>query len=256
MTTEKTWKYWTLRSLIAVLLLSLFWVGNLIWFKPFSIRHFYDRAFVELAFNDPELTTSLGIPVLYDMSKDELTDVSDQRQWDNFNRIKENYETLMSYNFKSQSTANQLNTKILGWFLKNQIDGEPYFYHSYPVNQMSGVQSQLPSFLENSHKLRNKSDVEAYISRLTKFGRKFEQVIEGLKIRQGQNIIPPKFIIARVLSEMNGFIGETEPDPIHSNILYTNFDTKIDKIGELTDEEKQQYKQRVAEAIGQDVFKA
>jgi hypothetical protein len=116
MTTEKTWKYWTLRSLIAVLLISLFWVGNLIWFKPFSIRHFYDRAFVELAFNDPELTTSMGIPVLYDMSKDELTDVSDQRQWDNFNRIKENYKTLMSYNFKSQSTANQLNTKILGWF--------------------------------------------------------------------------------------------------------------------------------------------
>ncbi len=256
MTTEKTWKYWTLRTLIAVLFISLFWVGNLIWFKPFSIRHFYDRAFVELAFNDPELTTSMGIPVLYDMSKDELTDVSDQRQWDDFNRIKENYKTLMSYDFKSQSTANQLNTKILGWFLKNQIDGEPYFYHSYPVNQMSGVQSQLPSLLENSHKLRNKSDVEAYISRLTKFGAKFEQVIEGLKIRQEKNIIPPKFIIARVLSEMNGFIGETEPDPIHSNILYTNFDTKIDKIGELTDEEKQQYKQRVAEAIGQDVFKA
>ncbi|MGI9550818.1 MAG: DUF885 family protein, partial [Aurantibacter sp.] len=205
---KRTWKFWVGRTLLALILLAAGWLINLIWFRPLNIRHFYDRVFVEVALNDPELVTSLGIPVLYDWSKDELTDVSDAKQWEDFNKIKKDFATLQRYDFEDQSKENQLNTKIFGWFIETQLESEPYFYHGYPVNQMFGVQSNLPSFMESSHQIRDKSDIEAYIARLSLFDTKFDQVLEGLKIREEKGIIPPKFVIQRVLDEMKGFIGE------------------------------------------------
>ncbi|MFT6135923.1 MAG: hypothetical protein ACJAZM_002424 [Cyclobacteriaceae bacterium] len=120
--------------------------------------------------------------------------------------------------------------------------------------------------MESSHKLRDKSDVEAYITRLSKFDTKFNQIVEGLKIREEKGIIPPQFVIDRVLSEMSGFVGKNESmtinlevideDPIKSNILFTNFDDKVAQIEELTDEEKEAYRNQVATEIRTTVFDA
>ncbi len=268
MAKKRTWKFWTSRSILIIIVIGLLWLANLIWFRPFNIKHFYDKVFVQLALESPELTTSMGIPVLYDMSKDELDDISDAKQWESFNTMKEDYETLMSYNFERQSETNQLNTKILAFYLEGLIEGEPFFYHGYPVNQMGGVQSSLPSLMENSHKLRDKSDAEAYIARLSKFDIKFGQLIETLKISESKGIIPPQFVIERVLDEMNGFIGikKTSTDsiqdshetlsPVKSNILFTNFESKIDKLDDLSQEEKDTLKEQVEEEIGTTVFGA
>ena len=262
---KRTWKYWFGRTILVILLLGLIWLVNLIWFRPFNIRLFYDKAFLEIAIENPEVVTSLGIPVLYDMTKDELTDVSDAKLWEEFENTRKNLETLKSYDFESQSKDNQLNTKIMQWYLESQVEAEPYFYHDYPVNQLFGVQSNLPSFMESAHKLLDKSDVEAYIARLSKFDTKFDQVLEGLKLREQKGIIPPKFVIERVLEEMKGFTGqngvekinlELNPGPVRENILYTNFESKVALIDELSAEEKESYKQQVEEEVRTTVFDA
>ncbi|MGB6037556.1 MAG: DUF885 domain-containing protein, partial [Cryomorphaceae bacterium] len=264
----RTWKFWTSRSIGIILLLGIFWCINLIWFRPFNISHFYDKIFIKMALTSPEMTTSMGIPVLYDLSKDELDDISDAVQWESFNDAKEAYETLMSYDFDSQSEANQLNTKILAYYLEQQIAGEPFFYYGYPVNQLFGIQSSLPSLMENAHKLRDESDAEAYITRLSKFKHKFDQLIDNLKIQEEKGIIPPVFVIDRVLDEMNGFIGLKKSDtdttaafqettsPVRSNILYTNFATKIDTLDNLSSEQKEVLKNRVEEEVETTVFSA
>ncbi|NOT75755.1 MAG: DUF885 domain-containing protein [Cyclobacteriaceae bacterium] len=265
MRTKISWKKIILRSLLVIFILFAGFVINLIWFKPFSIRLFYDKIFVEFALTDPETVTQLGIPVLYGMSKDELTDVSDKKQWETFNQFKEDLEILKSYDFESQSPANQLNTQILQWFLTTQAESEPYFYHDYPVNQMFGVQNNLPSFLESAHKLRDASDADAYIARLSKFDTKFDQVLEGLKIRESKGIIPPRFVIDRVLSEMKGFTGqgkekinleEGQPNPIQTNILFANFKNKIDTLKDISDADKKELISRVEKEMQQTVFPA
>ena len=266
MAKKRNWKFWVSRTLLSLFLIAAIWVINLIWFRPFNVRHFYDKAFIQLALRSPETVTALGVPVLYDWSKDELDDVSDEKLWEDFNWTKEQLTTLRSYNFDRQSPENQLNTKILDWFLTAQVEGEPFFYHNYPVNQMFGIQSNLPSFMEDAHKIRNKSDVEAYLSRLSKFDTKFEQVLEGLKIREEKGIVPPKFVSERVLDEMKGFIGQEEridersleedPGPIRGNILYSNLATKVDSLDNLSEEEKTAFKQEAEEIIGSTVFSA
>ncbi|TXE06470.1 DUF885 domain-containing protein [Algoriphagus aquimarinus] len=263
---KRTWKFWTGRTLLTLLILGGLWLTNLIWFRPFNINHFYERVFVELVLNSPEITTQLGIPIVYDWTKDELDDISDDKQRENFNKSKEDYETLLSYNYDNQSPENQLNTDILGYYMKmNTVEAELFFYHNYPVNQMFGIQSGLPSMMVSAHKLNDVSDIQAYISRLSKFETKFSQLIEGLKIRESKGIITPEFINIILLNEMKGFVGlktdslgksTTKPNAVTSNILYTNFETKVDLLENISEEEKTKHKKEVADAIEMVVFPA
>lgn len=255
---KHTWKFWVSRTFLVIFTLGAFWLINLIWFKPFSIRHFYDKVFVELALDSPELTTQLGIPVIYDWYKDDLDDISIAKQKEGFDKLKDDYATLMSYDFDSQSEANKLNTKILAFYFKGAIDGESFLDYGYPVNQMFGVQSDLPSMMESAHKLEDKSDIEAYISRLSKFDVKFDQLLERLKVSESKGIIPPKFIIKQVVDQMNGFIGAAAnaSSAVKANILYTNFEMKVDKLTEISKEDKVDYKKQVANEISKTVFPA
>lgn len=247
---KRTWKFWSSRIILALLLAGAVWLVNLIWFRPVNIRNFYDKVFVKYALSSPELITQLGIPVLYNLTKDRLDDVSDTRLRKDFLQRKKDYNTLLSYDLSSQSQANHLNTEILGSYLKGVVDGEAFFYHGYPVNQFEGIQSSLPSLITSRHKLRNRSDIKAYIARLEGFETKFDQVLEGLKIREQKGIIPPKFVIARVIDEMKGFIG---PGAMN-NILFTNFRDKTAGIEGLSEKEISDYNDRVAHTIETSVF--
>jgi len=112
-TNSRSWKFWTLRIIFTLLLLAVIWVANLIWFRPFNIRIFFNRVFVEIVMRDPELITTLGVPVLKDWNKNKLTDISDKQKLENLDLLKKDYEMLLSYNYPKQTKENQLNTEIL-----------------------------------------------------------------------------------------------------------------------------------------------
>ena len=79
MANKRNWKFWTGRTFLGLLFIGGLWLINLIWFKPFNIKHFYDKVFTELVMESPELTTQVGVPVLYDLSKNQLDDISDKK---------------------------------------------------------------------------------------------------------------------------------------------------------------------------------
>ncbi len=245
-------KLWLKRLLLSILAFFTIWLINLIWFKPFNIHHFYNREFVKLAISDPQMVTQLKLPILYNRTKDDLTDLSDQGQWKQFNIYKEALNTLDDYNFDRQSADNQLNTKIMRWYLKSQVDREPYFYNRYVVNHKTTFQLNLPVFMQDFHRLESKSDAEAYITRLSKFDDVFLQAMERLKIQEERGIIPPGFIIDNVLEGMNKFINE----PVTSNILYSNFNHKVDSIKGISEEEKEGFLSRIENEINTSVFNA
>jgi uncharacterized protein (DUF885 family) len=68
-----------------------------------------------------------------------------------------------------------------------------------------------------------------YVKRLGRFGVKFDQVMEGLVVREKKGILPPKFVIRRVLDEMTAFIDQ----PANENPLYTVFKDKLEKLSRV-----------------------
>ncbi|MBU8893749.1 MAG: DUF885 domain-containing protein [Bacteroidales bacterium] len=242
----KILKYLVLTAVAALLV----FIVNIIWFKPFSINHYYEKVFIEFVLDEPELISTLGVPVLRGMYNDELGDISPEVELEKQKKVEEFLQTLQSYNKDKQSEDQLLSTKILEWFLTDMVNANQYHLHNYPVNQSSGIQSGMLTFMESSHNVKSKKDALAYIKRLNAFEKKFDQLLEGLKKREDLNIIPPKFVIQKVITEMSNFVNT----PLEKNILYASFNTKINKVDDI--KEKEILLQNVEDAINNSVFPA
>jgi len=122
--------------------------------------------------------------------------------------------------------------------MEDDISDYQYRLHNYPVNQMRGIHSQVPSFLINMHQITDKSDAEAYVSRLNGVRVMFDQVIVNLKEREEAGIMPPKFVFPRAIeSSKNILVGAPFENSDNSSTLLEDFQNKLAKI-ELSEEDK------------------
>jgi uncharacterized protein (DUF885 family) len=141
---------------------------------------------------------------------------------------------------------------VLDWFLQLQVEGEKWQWHNYPVNQLFGVQNQFPSFMANTHRLLSRRDCDYYVMRLDALPKKFDQLLDGLKVREQKQILPPRFVVEEVLKEMTDFIGK----PASENILATSFKDRAAKIHKLSEAERADFQARVESAVANKVYPA
>ncbi|MBW3566868.1 MAG: DUF885 domain-containing protein [Proteobacteria bacterium] len=247
------WKRPILYTVLIVVLMGGIWLSKLIWFKPFNIDHFYDRIFVEFALDNPEILTSMRmLPAWADWYNDDFGDASPAQERAMLEMTRESLNTLRSYDFDSQTENQQLSTRILDWFLENSVRGEPYMYHNYPVNQLFGAQSNLPSFMAEQHQVLRVEEAEDYLARLDKFGLVFEQLDESLRLREEKGITPPTFVVDRVLVEVKNFVAT----PPTENILYTSFQEKLDALEDLSAEQRAEFLARAETSVANVVYPA
>ncbi|HAY94611.1 DUF885 domain-containing protein [Shewanella sp.] len=225
MTLKTVLKRIGLGSLVLVLLLVALAAHE--WFakKPFFFRAFLDRSVVKMAFESPETLTSLGFLESVGITghNAELDDDSPEAMDKTFAQVRDLRETLLSYSDADLDENQRISKDIALYLADFALVSEPYRYHNYPLNQLFGVQNGYPSFMQAQHQVHSVGDAENYLSRLQKVKLKFAQTLEGLKIREAKGIIPPKFVIERVLTEMNDFVAT----PVQDNILYSSFKTKL-----------------------------
>ncbi|MBM3851522.1 MAG: DUF885 domain-containing protein [Verrucomicrobia bacterium] len=238
---------------LAALATAVF-LTNLVWFRPWSLNLFYEKVFVAFALENPELLTSIGIAEKFGYRRHNarLADASIEKTLRDLARARQNLAELRAYDFARQTPSQQLSTRTLAWFLENSLAGEKFAFHNYPVNQLFGIQSSLPDFMANLHRVPDAKGAEHYLARLGEWGRKFDQVIAGLEYREARGIIPPRFVVQRVLVEMRAFVGR----PARENLLFTGFAAKIDALPILPEAEKTAFKTRVEAAITGQVYPA
>src|ERR1700686_1549723 len=238
---------------VAVLVIAVFLV-NLIWFRPWSLNLFYEKVFVQVLFDEPELLSSLGLVEQFGFTSHngKLSDESPAHQQKVFERWKRDLADLRAYPLDRQSPSQRLSTHVLEWFLERQVEGEKYQWHNYPVNQLFGVQNQYPSFMANTHRLLSPKDCDYYIMRLDALPTKFDQTLEGLKFREQKQILPPRFVVEEVLKEMSDFIAK----PAAENVLATSFKSRAAKIDKLTEQQRADLQKRVETEITSQVYPA
>ncbi|MCL1045023.1 DUF885 domain-containing protein [Shewanella electrodiphila] len=222
--------------------------------KPFMFRSYLDRQMVKMAFKDPEGLTSLGFleSVGIKGHNAHLDDVDPSNSKAVFDEMKSFRDGLHQYE-DNNLDENQLISKQIALYLTGLIDDfDKFQYHTYPANQMFGIQSGFPSFMESSHQVATVEDAENYLSRMGELNRKFSQYLLALQEREDRNIIPPRFVIQRVLDEMHGFVAT----PANENILYTSLVTKFDATEEISDSEKARLLAQTEQAIIDSIYPA
>jgi uncharacterized protein (DUF885 family) len=242
-----------LGGIIAVLLLlAAVFVVNAVWFRPWLLNVFYEKVFVEFMLDNPELLSTIGLVEQFGITghNAKLNDESPAHEQRNFDRLRRDLEDLHKYPVEKQSASQRLSTAVLDWFLSVQLEGEPFQFHDYPMNQLFGVQSRLPSFMANTHRLLGPKDCEYYIKRLEGIPAKFDQVLESVKLREAKGVIPPRFVVEKVLKEMTDFVATPPPE----NILASSFKARVAKIDKLTEPARAEFQGRVERTIGERVY--
>ncbi|EZH72128.1 hypothetical protein ATO12_24640 [Aquimarina atlantica] len=201
-----------------------------------KLNDWFEAQFQQEIDKSPMTQTYLGIKT-DDYGK--WDDISSKQQAEDLERAKERLAYLKdSVDVSQLNDATALSYKLMKQDLENEIADFQYRFYDYPVNQMFGMQSRIPAFLINMHKIKDKSDAEAYISRLNGINEMFAQAIENIKIREKNGILPPKFVFAKVLDDSrNIIVGQPFDKSNQESTLLADFKNKISTL-KLSDEEQ------------------
>src|SRR5262245_16395669 len=106
---------WILAALAVLLVGAGIFLVNLVWFRPWSLDLFYEKVFLEVLFDEPELLTSLGLVEQFGVTghSGKLGDESPAHQQRSFDRLKRNLADLRAYPLERQSPSQKLSTHIL-----------------------------------------------------------------------------------------------------------------------------------------------
>jgi uncharacterized protein (DUF885 family) len=223
------WKYFK-RGLLLLLIIATIYIVNLLWFKPFFINHFYNKIFIEFAYNSPQMISGMGYKFFYD----ELDDNSKAANDKSFQMLKESYATLKEYDREKLKGQALISYDILDFFLKDRMDSMVFEDYGYSQSQKGGNYMGIISFMTNSHDIDEVSDAKDYITRLSQVGTSFDNTIIQVKKEQSNGVIPPDFIIKKLLDNLHNI---RDPELVE-NELVKDFMKKIDKLEDLDAETK------------------
>jgi uncharacterized protein (DUF885 family) len=222
-------------------------------YKPLTIDLFFARTFLKIGLESPEMLSSIRVlePFGIKGHNSELDDES-LAAGDRFmQQMKEAHEVLLSYEDEDLDAADLMSKRIVLTWSELLAEGDKFRFHNYPVNPLFGVQNDFPSFMESTHQVHSVGDAEDYVTRLSKAGIKFGQVLEGLQHREKLGIFPPQFVVTKVLEEMRNFVAT----PSEEGILMVALTSKMEEAG-LPPDDQQRIARDARTAIENTVYPA
>ncbi len=191
-----------------------------------KVNDFLDKKFDEAVGRNPEMASTLGLKTNYG----EWSDRSDEFAVKELNIAKANLQYIMQhFNLNALDAQTKLSVQMYEEDIIRNSEGLKWLHYNYEVSQMGGVHDDLPAFLINVHKVDSLGDVFAYMQRLKDLDKVFDQTIENLKKSEALGVIPPYFTFKYVTDDIKGFIAGCDSNN-ESNVLLTDFDTKLEKL--------------------------
>ncbi len=199
-----------------------------------ELNEYFEKQFQDEVSESPMMQTQMGLK-------------TDYGQWDDFSHKRfakelEQAKSRLEYLEKVDTSALNEETKLSYSLYKRQVENEisdyDFRFYDYPINQMHGYQAELPSFLINMHSIDSIPDAKAYISRLVGLEKAIDDIIEDLRLREQNGIIPPKFVFDRTMDASRNLIkGKPFQSSAESSVLLEDFQKKVSKL-DISENEK------------------
>ncbi len=188
---------------------------------------FFEACFAERLELDPEFQTRLGIKDSYDRWTPR-TDAHVTRVRDLYENQLERLQHTIDYSALNESV--RLSYDLFTLEVETHLEGFEYRFHTYPVNQMYGLQSTTPAFLINYHKVSTVEDAMAYIARVEGVRALFDDLIVNLKARADRGIVPPQFVFGHVLSDCRNVLTGIPFTDGDDSAVYADIRAKINAL--------------------------
>ena len=216
-----------------LLIVGVFYLGNLLLFKPFSLDHYLAKELILEMIDSPESLTYLGVVDRFNwltnhQSKISVTGLDDMEE--DLVDAKKLKALLLSYKNESLSEQQKITKEIAVFDASNFIkETEEFPFHNYPLNQIGGIHLNAVEFMTDVHPIRNVKEAEAYIDRLNLFDDSFKATLEILNAQKKAGIFPPKFVFDHVIRQLEEFLNFKENEnPLRSVFLRKIEDLNLD----------------------------
>lgn len=181
----------------------------------------------------------------------EWDDISDEKARDDYQVTLRDLATLLNeFDYSALDEQTQLSYRLFQYRCESALERFPYRLHSYPVNQMFGAHSEVPSFLISIHTVETPQDAEAYVARLRRAGHYLDQAIRNLQVRAERGILAPSFVYPLVISDCQNLLRGAPFDEsgVDSTIL-ADLRSKVAGLSDLGDAARARLVEQGAEAL-------
>lgn len=195
-----------------------------------TLHRFFEEAFQERVERSPQTLTHLGVKKF----QDRLDDFSDAKQAADCELIRDQLERLNQFDegtLDSENSADRLNIRVFRHEAEQALARIRYRHNDYLISQKFGLHIDFPAFMINMHTVENEQDAHNYLARVGCAEHAFDQVIEGLELRERAGVLPPAYLFPQILGDCRAFIGiEDSLHDVQRNVLYEDFSAKIEKL--------------------------
>ncbi len=167
-------------------------------------------------------------------------------------RAREQLEGMAEFDALELNRSDSLSRDIIAWTLDHQIEGGPWLWHDYPVNQLMAIHNLLPGFMTGQHPLRDDADVDFYLQRLAQFPAAFAGTVEVVQHRVERGVVPPRFAIEKTLRDSRAFISVAAAEnPLVSEII-----SAAERSGSISTERQARLAEELGRAVAVHVYPA
>jgi uncharacterized protein (DUF885 family) len=104
----------------------------------------------------------------------------------------------------------------------------------YTVTQLTGSYTFIPDFLASQHPVTNREQADAYLARLTAYGRVLDEESERIGQDATDGVIAPDFSVDGALRQLGQFRGMAPAQ----TVLVTSFQQRLAGIADIADADK------------------
>lgn len=186
----------------------------------------------------------------------------DYGRWDDFSAAAETRRQLLDANALMElrrtferdrlSPADQLSYDLFESAMTRSAEAFRYRSFGYMFNQMNGVQSRLPAFLINTHRVRDVATAEAYISRLASLDTVLDQSIAKARERAAAGAQPPRWVYPYVIRDAKAVISGAPFDAGPDSALFADVKQKVSALP-VADDVKARLIEAARQALRNDV---
>ncbi len=192
-----------------------------------DLNDFFEKEFQKEIEESPMMQTRMGMKTDYGI----WDDFSSEKYVQDLEQAKKRLDYLKGIDVETLNNETRLSYELARRQAENEIDDYKYRFYNYPVEQMHGWHAELPAFLINMHRIDSVPDAKAYISRLIGLEKVMSDIIEQLKIREQNGIVPPKFVFDRTLDASRNIIkGKPFTKASDASTLMEDFSAKVEKL--------------------------
>ena len=159
---------------------------------------------------------------------------------------------LGKFDRSKMSEAQRLSADIMQWQLDVLVREEPFLDFTFALEQMNGANIRLVETMTVRHPVLTEKDAVNYVAALGQVSTRMDEAVTESRRQAAKGFIPPAFIVAATIKQMQGFIDGTPAQ----NPFVTAYTQKLAPISSLTDTRREELRAQAEKITAAQIYPA